>query len=154
MRAGTHGASSNTDRSRRNVSVQLPKRQQFLPQFETASIIHPEKLYGRPSGGGQSFNAGALDGKMIGPTVATRMKQGSYRTRNRINPCEVRSFVKVAAMAGQGQIASVIETAMLFRNDMFDVVEQFTVRLVQVAVFARSPARARTSRRVPASIYY
>ncbi len=33
-------------------------------------------------------------------------------------------------MASQRQIASVVETAMLFGNDVFDVVEQITMRLV------------------------
>lgn len=111
-------------------SIQLPERQQFLPQFETASIIHPENLYGRPSGGGQSLNIWALEGKVIGPTVATRMKQVRYFTRDWIDPCEVGTFMKIAAMASQRQIAGVVETAMLFSNDVFDVVKQLTIHLV------------------------
>ena len=34
----------------------VPEHQQFLPEFETASIVHAENVNGRASGGRQSLN--------------------------------------------------------------------------------------------------
>jgi hypothetical protein len=39
-------------------------------------------------------------------------------------------------MAGQREIVGIIETAMLLRNDVFDVMEQFTMPLVKRTIFA------------------
>jgi hypothetical protein len=34
-----------------DVSIHLAQSQQFLPQFETTSVIHPKNLYRRASAG-------------------------------------------------------------------------------------------------------
>jgi hypothetical protein len=39
-------------------------------------------------------------------------------------------------MAGQREIVDIIETAKLLRNDVLDVMEQFTVPLVKRTIFA------------------
>jgi hypothetical protein len=71
------------------LSIQHTERQQFLPQFETTSIIHPENLYCRPVRRRSIPDMRAVEGKMIGPAVATRMKQWNYFTRNWIDPCQI-----------------------------------------------------------------
>jgi hypothetical protein len=64
------------------------------------------------------------------------MKQAYYVTRSWVNPREIGAFVEVAAMASQRQVGCVVQSAMLLRNDVFDVMEQVTVLLRQPAVFA------------------
>jgi hypothetical protein len=39
-------------------------------------------------------------------------------------------------VASKRQIVDIVETAVLFRNDVFDVVEQFTALLMYLTVFA------------------
>jgi len=64
------------------------------------------------------------------------MKQRHHLVCHRVDPGQVGAFVKVAAMAGQREIVGIIETAMLLRNDVFDVMEQFTMPLVKRTIFA------------------
>jgi hypothetical protein len=45
-------------------------RQQFLPQCETASIIHRENLHGGTSRGAQSFDVRGPKTTVIGPLIA------------------------------------------------------------------------------------
>ena len=108
----------------------LSKRTQLLPEFETASIIDRKNLYGRTTGGTQSLDARAPENKVVGPSVATWRKQGRHFTRHGINSCQIGAFIKVASMASKRQIVDFVKTAMLFRNDVFDVVEQFTAFLM------------------------
>lgn len=75
---------------------------------------------------------------MIGPLVPSRMKQGCQCAAERIDAGKVRAFVKVAVMARKREIVSPIRTAMLFCNDVFDVMEKFTVFLVKAAVLTTS----------------
>lgn len=51
------------------------------------------------------------------------VKQRSDLARNWIDPRQIWPLVKIAAMARQRQIPGVVHTAMLLRNDMYDVVE-------------------------------
>ena len=51
------------------------------------------------------------------------VKQRSDLARNWIDPRQIWPLVKIAAMARKCQIAGLVCPAMLFRNDMFDVVE-------------------------------
>jgi hypothetical protein len=64
------------------------------------------------------------------------MKKRCNLTGHRVDPGQIRAFVKVAAMAGKREIVGAIGTAMLTRNDVFDVVEQITVPLAGMAVLA------------------
>jgi hypothetical protein len=105
------------------TSIHFPERQQLPPQFETAGIVHPENLHGRASRGGQSLNTRPSQRKVIGPKVAAWMKQESNLTRNWVDPRQIRPLMKIATMTGQRQIARVVGPAMLFRYDVFDMVD-------------------------------
>ena len=40
----------------------------------------------------------------------------------RVTACEVGALEQIAVVAGKGQISDVVRTAMLFRDDVFDMV--------------------------------
>ena len=112
------------------VSKGLSKRKQFLPEFDTASIVHRENLYCRTSCGAQSLDVRAPENKVVRPSVAAWMKQGCHFARHGIDPGQIGTFMKIASVAGKRQIVGFVETAVLFRNDVFDVMEHFTVLLL------------------------
>ena len=64
------------------------------------------------------------------------MEESYYDAASRINATEIWTFVKVAPVACKGKVVWIIRTAVLPRDDMFDVVGQVCVALVQAAVFA------------------
>jgi hypothetical protein len=52
-----------------------------------------------------------------------------------IDTAQIRPFIK-AAMACQREIVDIVGAAMLSGNNMLDMVQQFTMTLVQPAIFA------------------
>lgn len=70
------------------------------------------------------------------PPIAPRVKQRDQLTGRRIDTRQIRSLSKVTAVAGQGQIVQVIRSAMLFGDDVFDVVGEFAVRLPEQTILA------------------
>ena len=73
---------------------------------------------------------------MISPTVVPRVEEGHKLTADGIHSREVGALAKVAAMAGQREIINVIAPAVLFGDDMFNVVRELAVILGQQAIFA------------------
>jgi hypothetical protein len=78
----------------------------------------------------------APESEVVRPSVATRMKQRRHLVGQSVDPTQVGTFVKVAAMARQREIIGVIETAMLLSNDVLNVMDQFTEPLVKPAILA------------------
>ena len=65
-----------------------------------------------------------------------RVEQGYNEAASRINATKIWTFVKVAAVTGKREVVRIIGTAVLLGHNMFDVVGQGGVALVQPAVFA------------------
>jgi hypothetical protein len=79
---------------------------------------------------------GASHREVIGPSIAARMKQQLHAGCKRVDSAEIRPFAQIAVMACQREISGVVRTAMLPRNDVFDVMRDFAMLLVEQAVFA------------------
>ena len=74
---------------------------------------------------------------MLFPLVSAGMKQIGYLIGLRINTRQVRSFMQIAIDAGQGKIAGVVRTSMLFGNDVLDMQDsQRRVVLMEPAILA------------------
>ena len=76
----------------------------------------------------------SLKAKVTVPIVASRMKQLDYLCGFRIDTCHGRSFAKITALACKGEIIHFIGAAMLFRDNVFNVVRQFRILLRHQAV--------------------
>ena len=76
------------------------------------------------------------------------MEEWLYPTRLRVDSSQVRTFMKVAAMACKRETIGVIRAAMLPRSDVFDVMDRHTIRLVKSAILAvfAGPLTDETSR--------
>ena len=68
--------------------------------------------------------------EMIVPAVAPRVEEGNKLTARGIHSCEVGPLAEVAAVAGQCKIADIIASAVLFGDDVLNVVRQLAVILV------------------------
>src|SRR5262245_49499317 len=73
---------------------------------------------------------------MVRPPTLSRMKQARELMRLGVDSSQVWTFMKVAAVACERQIFHVIGSAVLFGDDVLDVMRQFAVLLSQMAVFA------------------
>jgi hypothetical protein len=62
------------------------------------------------------------------------VEEGQKLAADRIHAREVRAFAEIAAVAGQREIVNVVAPAMLFGDDMLDVVRQVAVFLAEQAV--------------------
>jgi hypothetical protein len=58
---------------------------------------------------------------MVDPGFTSRMKQRSYSVRLGIDAREVRSLMKIAVIAGEGQVFWLVSAAMHLGNNMFNV---------------------------------
>lgn len=58
---------------------------------------------------------------MFIPLLGPGMKKRGELTCFRIKTRQIRTFVKVAMMAGQGQVGEIIPATMLAGNDVLDV---------------------------------
>ena len=74
-------------------SGQLSTFQDFGPQIQTAGIVHIQELDGNASDRANAIDACAFEGKVVGPSIAPRMKDGRQLLRLRIDSCQVRAFV-------------------------------------------------------------
>jgi hypothetical protein len=85
---------------------------------------------------------------MLSPAVAPGVEEGYKLTADGIHAREVRALAEVAAVAGQREIVNVIAPAVLFGDDMLDVVRQLAVLLTQQAILATvvSPAADKVPR--------
>lgn len=71
---------------------------------------------------------------MILPVVTSGMKQLDYLFSVGIDTCNVGSLAKITAMACKCEIVSFIGAAMLFGDNVLDMVGQFGILLWQQTV--------------------
>ena len=81
----------------------------------------------------QAENVSALDDKMIGPGVSTRIEQCRDSARIGIDTREVRPFVSVVAVAGESEAAGIAGATVLLRYDVFDMETHEGCRLLRHA---------------------
>ena len=85
------------------------------------------------------------------PLVTTRMKQSHYFSRGRVDTCYVGTFAKITAVACKCKIVDFVGAAVLFGDNVLNVMRQFAVLLRQAAISQRFSARWRTRWCVAAS---
>jgi hypothetical protein len=117
-------------------SNQVPLSQDFGPQLQPPGIVHLEQVFGCPPHRRTAFNAYAPNQKVLHPQVTSRVKQWRHLAHHRVNTGEIGAFLKVAPMAGQRQIVDVIAPAMLFGDNMLNVVRQLAVHPMQQTILA------------------
>ena len=64
------------------------------------------------------------------------MKKGHHLPRPRVDTCQIRAFVQIAAVARQREIISIIRAPVLLSHDVFNMVREAALLLVQTAIFA------------------
>jgi hypothetical protein len=121
-----------------------------LPEFEPASIIHRENLYGRATGSAQPFNLRARKTKWS-VTGRNEDETGPPPRPSRDQSPSGSDLYEDYIGGKQAPDADIIETAVLFRNDVLDVVldatEQFTAPLMYLTLFrtVRHPVHGRVA---------
>src|SRR5207249_2158584 len=71
--------------------------------------------------GGQSHDVAVPEDEMICPDVLPRIEQCNHDAAVGIDTCEVRSFIRVAPIAGKRESGRIVSTAVLPRDNMFDM---------------------------------
>jgi hypothetical protein len=77
----------------------------------------------------------SLECEVLLPLIAPRMEQVLDLTCVRIDPAQIRPFVKITPMTCQREITYVVAAAVFPGNDVLDVMQDFAVALVQQTVF-------------------
>jgi hypothetical protein len=95
--------------------------EEFGPQLQTARVVHGEYVHGGATDGRNPHDAHATEQKVSSPLVAPGVEEGHKLTVEGIHASEIRSLTKITAVAGQREIVDVIAPAVLFGDDMLDV---------------------------------
>ena len=69
------------------------------------------------------------------------MKDSRHLPSLRVDSCQVRAFVQIAAVASQRQIIGIIGAAVLLCRDVFNMMPQAAMFLVQTTIFATTAVR-------------
>ena len=93
----------------------------------------------RPPHGGESHDAGTIQGKMLGPTVAAGMEEWDHSVRVRVHGGEVWSFATITVGTGQRQVLLGGGTAVLHGDDVVRFVRKKQVLFVDEAILAALP---------------
>jgi len=89
--------------------------------FELLWRVHRQDPHSRPANGRPSVDDDPPTGKMFGPGVLPRVEQSDELTCLGVEARYVRPLVKIAMVAGEGEVTRVIRTVMLLRRDVFNV---------------------------------
>jgi hypothetical protein len=76
-----------------------------------------------------SVDANAMSNKMVFPSIAPRMKQRYNLLRRRVDSAQIRSLAQITPLTREREIRRVIRSAVLARDDGFDVVPDLAMRL-------------------------
>lgn len=107
------------------------------PKLNSARSVHFEQLNGGASDISESFDLVIYLAEVFRPLVPARMEEANNRRRQGIDSGEIRTFVGVASVAGEGEVVRGSGTAMLPRDDVLDVKSRVWNRVLRKpAVFA------------------
>jgi hypothetical protein len=95
--------------------------EKFGPQLQAAGVVHGEYVHGGATDGRNPHDAHATEQEVLNPLVAPGLEEGHKLAAEGIHAREVRSLTKITAVAGQREIVDVIAPAVLFGDDMLDV---------------------------------
>ena len=119
-----------------SFSLQFAVRYQFRPQLKTARIVECQNSNRCSSNWCEALDIRSLKAKMSLPLVTTRMKQSHYFSCSRVDTCYVGTFAKITAVACKCKIVDFVGAAVLFGDNVLNVMRQFAVLLRQAAILA------------------
>jgi hypothetical protein len=93
----------------------------FGPQLQAAGVIHGKHAHRGATCGRNPRDAHATKSKVLGPPVAPGVEKRHKLTTEGINACKVRAFAKITPVTGQREIVDAIAPAVLFSDDMLDM---------------------------------
>jgi len=77
--------------------------------------------------------------EMVGPHVLMGVEEWYDGRGLDVNSREIRTFACVASITGQGEVLRVVWAAVLFRDNVLDVMGEAALLLAEEAVFATVP---------------
>ena len=108
----------------KQINVPLRKRlfvDQDFSQRNPLRKIDPKNGDGCPTDLGPPDEFRPFPAKMPSPPLSARVEQANDLSRDRIDAAQIRAFVEVAVVAGQGKVISEVAAPVLFGDDVFDV---------------------------------
>jgi hypothetical protein len=106
-------------------------------QCELIFRVHVEDPYRSSSNGSLADYVYAAPLEVIFPPLVSRVKQLCDATSLRIDPGQVRAFVKITVDASQSQVVEIVAAAMNPRDDVLDVkCGQWRIFLFQLTILA------------------
>ena len=115
---------------------ELVMGEKFGPQLQAASVIHGEQVYRGATDRRSPHDTCPAKRKVLGPPLASGVEQTHDLTAEGIHACEIRALTEITAVTGQREVFDVIAPAVLFSNDMLDVVRKCADRLGEQAILA------------------
>jgi hypothetical protein len=106
------------------------------PEFQTARIVHRQHVNGRSAACGETHDANPFKHEVLGPSVATRVKERHDLLAHGVDTTQARTLMEVASIAGPAKVIGGVGPAVLLGCDVFNVVGELAVSLMEQAVFA------------------
>jgi len=99
----------------------FPTGFQRTPQFDLANRIHVQDMCGCRTDRRTPRDHSSAHDEMLIPMLGAWIEKRNHIARFGIKTGEVRPFVQVAVIAREREILRLVVTAVLPRNDVFDV---------------------------------
>jgi hypothetical protein len=117
--------------------------------FEAARVVHLQNLDGCAPDGREPGDLRAVESKVVGPPVASRVEEVRDLAGLSIDPGQIWPLVEVATLTCERQIVGVIGAAVLLRDDVLHMMCQGAMLLSQAAILTpiTSPAWNEVPRR-------
>jgi hypothetical protein len=98
--------------------------------------VDPKSGDRRAANRGAANQDGAVPAEMPAPLVAARVEEPNDSSGLGINTGEIRPFLGVVEIAGEGEVPGPCLAAMALGDDVVDLKSQWIVILMHLAVFA------------------
>ena len=85
------------------------------------------------------FDEDSSKREMLRPLVSAGMVEGDDLTGLGIHAGQIRTFMKIASLAREGEVLRVIGTPVLLCDDVLNVVREVAVLLAEKAILAAIP---------------
>jgi hypothetical protein len=110
---------------------------QPLAQLNASRGVQLQNLYGCPADWSLADDFGTDAFEVSVPIFLAWLEERSHLASFGIDPRQIRSFVKVAAVAGEGQVFGIVGATVFDGDDMLDVERNsHQLLLGEAAVFA------------------
>jgi hypothetical protein len=117
-------------------SSQIAMLENFPTHLPPAGVVHRQYLYGGAPDRACANDVHAFKDEVLRPAITPRMEKRRNLLSQRIDPSQVRTLMQIASVACQREIIRLIGAAVLPRHDVFNMMDQVAVFLVQPAVLA------------------